>query len=318
MKHKQEDNSISSTYTRHLVRGNVTGNLGINSALRFSAVYGENVDRFQVLRKLQKENTFRFWWYLIFGLASILCLVFQPASWLSVIEIFVLMVNIDLVSRGNVAGLYVAILDCLLYIVISSFSGLWGEVIKIAGIYIPLNIVAIVNWTKNIKAQKSGSYKKSTIQIRKLTAKGWTICAISFAVLLVAGYFFLKWLNTTSLILSTLAFSVGIINKYLSGQRYLESYPVNIAANIISAILWISTFVATQNPNAIVPILMKLASLVDGIYGFILWKGMYRQEKVNGGKILAKREVNIKKVIKLRRMYKKLYWKTDANNKSHK
>lgn len=312
MKHKEE-NSLSDNYTRHLIRGNVTGNLGINSALRFSAIYGEGVDRMQVLRRLHKENTFRFWWYLIFGLASIVCLICQPASWLSVIEIFILMVNIDLVARGKVAGLYVAIVDCIFYIVISSFSGLWGEVIKMACIYIPLNVVAIISWSKNLKAQKKGTNSNMTIQIRRLNAKGWIICAIGFLVLTVGGYFFLGWLNTTSLIMSTLAFSMGIINKCLSGQRYLESYPVNIANNIISTTLWLTTFIITNNPTAIVPILMKLASLVDSIYGYILWKGMYRAEKVNGGKILSKREVNIKRVIKLRRMYKNLYWKSDTH-----
>ncbi len=310
MKHNDE-NSISSNYTRHLIRGNVTGNLGINSALRFSAIYGEDVDRMQVLHKLHKENTFRFWWYLIFGLSAIVCLILEPASWLSVIEIFILMINIDLVARGKVAGLYVAIVDCIFYIVISSFSGLWGEVIKMACIYIPLNIVAIISWSKNLKKQKNNSKQNMTIQIRRLNAKGWIVCAVGFVVLAVGGYFFLKWLDTTSLIMSTLAFAIGIINKVLSGQRYLESYPVNIVTNIISTALWITTFITTKNPTAIVPILMKLASLVDGIYGYILWKGMYRAEKVNGGKILSKRKINIKKVIKLRRMYKKLYWRDD-------
>lgn len=310
---QKEETSLSDNYTRHLIRGNVTGNLGINSALRFYAIYGEGVDRMQVIRKLHKENTFRFWWYLIFGLASIICLICEPASWLSVIEIFVLMINIDLVARGKVAGMYLGIVDCIFYIIVSSLSGLWGEVFKMACINIPLNIVAIINWTKNIKAQKNGESSNSKIQIRRLNSKGWIICSVGFVVIVVAGYFVLGWLGTTSLIVSALSLAMGIIYKCLSGQRYLESYLVNIANNIISTILWITTFITTQNPTAIVPILMKLASLIDGIYGYILWKGMYREEKVNGGKILSKREINIKRVIKLRRMYKNLYWKDSSH-----
>lgn len=310
---KKINSNISDNYTRHLIRGNVTGNLGINSALRFSAVYGEGIDRFQVLRSLQKENTFRFWWYLIFGLLSIACLIYQPASWLSVIEIFVLMVNIDLVSRGHVVGLYLGIVDCVLYIIISSLSGLWGEVIKMGFIYIPLNIVAIINWTKNLKSQKGNKYSKKSIQIKRLDAKGWTICAAALLALGIAGYFFLGWINTTTLILSTITFAFGIVNKYLSSQRYLESYALNIVTNIISTALWTTTFITTLSPTALVPILFKLASLTDGIYGYILWKGMYKSQKVNGGKILSKRKVNIKRVIKLRRMYKNLYWKQSVD-----
>ena len=303
-----EKNNYSENYTRHLVRGNVTGNLGINSALRFSAVYGEGVDRLQVLRKIEKENRFRFWWYLVFGLCSIACLIWQPAGWLSVLEVFVLMVNIDLVARGKVSGLYVAIFDCLLYIAICSISGLWGEVIKMVAIFIPLNILGIVNWTKNIKAQRKNKHESSSIQIRRLGAKGWLICAILLVVLAVAGYFFLKLLNTTSLIISSISFSIGIIYKYLSGQRYMEGYVISMVSNIISLALWITTFVSSGNPTAMVQIVAMLACMTDGIYGFILWNGMYRKEKINGGKILSKRKMNIKRVIKLRRMYKSLYW----------
>ena len=308
MRNIRERNNISENYTRHLVRGNVTGNLSINSALRFSAVYGEGIDRLQVLRTLQRENQFRFWWYLIFGLCALGCLIWQPSSWFAALEIFVLMVNIDLVARGKVAGVYVAILDCIIYIIICSLSGLWGEVIKMAAIFIPLNIVAIVNWTRNIKDQKTSKYEASTIQIRRLNAKGWGISALAFIALGVVGYFFLKLLNTTSIIISSISFAIGIIYKYLSGQRYMEAYVLSIVSNIISIVLWVATFVSTGDSSAVIPIVSMVVCLTDGIYGLILWNSMYRRDKVNGGKILSKRKVNIKRVIKLRRMYKNLHW----------
>lgn len=305
--------NYSENYTRHLVRGNVRGNLSINSALRYSAVYGDGVDRLRVLRNLQRENTFRFWWYLIFGLLAIACIIWQPSAWLPAIEIFVLMINIDLVARGKVAGIYVAILDCIIYVIVCSLSGLWGEVIKMVAIFIPLNIVAIVNWTRNIKDQKTSKYEAKAIQIRRLSAKGWGLCALSFVGIAIVGYFFLKLLNTTSLIISSISFSIGILYKYLSGQRYMESYAFSISSNIISIALWAVTLISSGDISAVVPMITMLTSLTDGIYGIILWNNMYRREKVNGGKILVKRKVNIKRVIKLRRMYKNLYWKQSVD-----
>ena len=306
-------NDYSDSYTRHLVRGNVTGNLGINSALRFSAVYGQGVDRLQVLRTLQKENKFRFWWYLLFSIATIACLIWQPAGWFSVIEVFVLMVNIDLVARGKVAGLYIAILDCILYIVICSMSGLWGEVIKMVAIFIPLNIMGVINWTKNLKSKQKNKYDSQSIQIRRLSTKGWIISAVVLVVLAIAGYFFLGWLGTTSLIVSSISFAISIVYKYLSGQRYMEGYVISMVSNVISIVLWVSAFIATQEPNAMVQIIAMVACLTDGIYGYILWRGMYRKEKINGGKVLSKRKINIKRVIKLRRMYKNLYWNQSSD-----
>ena len=62
-----------------------------------------------------------------------------------------------------------------------------------------------------------------------------------------------------------------------------------------------------------VQIIAMVACLTDGIYGYILWRGMYRKEKINGGKVLSKRKINIKRVIKLRRMYKNLYWNQSSD-----
>lgn len=297
-------NSISQNYTRNLVRGNVTGNLSINSALRFANIYGSE-DRLSVLKKIQKEKIFRFWWYLIFSIAAVVSLFFFPSSYLSVIEVFVLMLNIDLVSRGKVIGIYIGILDCIFYIAICSMSGLWGEVIKMAIINIPLNIVAIVNWTKNLKKQSGGS--EQTIEIKKLTKKSYIVCISAFVVSGVAGYFFLKFLNTTSLIISSVSFAIGIISKVLNGQRYMEAYVVSIIGNIISLALWFS-IALSGSADAPVQIIMALANLSNGIYSYFLWKDMYRKRKVNGGKLLAKRQVKINRVIKLRRTYKNLYW----------
>jgi nicotinamide mononucleotide transporter PnuC len=192
--------------------------------MRFSAIYGEGVDRIEVLRKIQKENTFRFWWYIIFGLAAIICLAIWPASWLSCIKVFVLMINIDLVARGKVVGIYVGILDCLIYVVICSASGLWGEIIKTCCINIPLNIVAIISWTKNIKAQSKNKVKSQTIEIKRLKPKDYAIWLTVFVVTAVLGYFGLGLLNTTSLVISCVSLAIGVLSKTLSGLRYMESY----------------------------------------------------------------------------------------------
>ena len=300
-----EKSTLSSNYTRHLISGNVTGNLGINSAVRFSSIYGEGVDRLQVLKTLQKENTFRFWWYLIFSIATIVAFAFNPSAWLSVIEVFILMVNIDLVARGKVIGIYIGILDCIIYMIICYMAGLWGEILKMAIINIPLNIVAIVSWTKNIKKQ---SAVNSSLEIRRLNLKSTLIWIAVFCGSAVGGYFLLGALGTTSLIISSVSFAIGVISKILNGQRYMESYQVSMVGNIISLALWISTLIVAPNADATVQIILYLATLTNNIYSYALWRGMYRKRTVNGGKILARRKVKINRVIKLRRMYKNLYW----------
>ncbi len=302
-------NRRGRTYSRHLIKGNVTGNLGINSAVRFQSIYGEGVDRIQVIRNLRREHVFRFWWYcLSIAMTIVFLILFPKTTWLAAIQLPVLMLNIDLVSRGKVLGIYFGILDCIIYIVICSLSGLWGEVIKMAAINIPLNIVAIISWTKNLKAQKTGKYDEKTIEVKKLTPKKWAIYIFVFVVMLVAGYFLLKFLNTSSLIISTIVFAIGVIVKILSSGRYMESYLMYIISQVLQIVMWISMMVTTSFGNYAQNMLVCVACLTDGIYGYYLWKSMYRKNTINGGVILNKRKVNIKKVIKLRRMYQNLYW----------
>ena len=306
-----ETRDYSSNYSRRLIRGDVKGNLGINSAVRFSAIYGEGVDRLQVLRTLQKENTFKFWWYLIFGLSAIVCLIIDPSSWLSVIELFVLMVNIDLVSRGNVIGIYIGILDCLIYIVICYLSGLWGEIFKMMLINIPLNIVSIISWTKNLKKQNQGTYSKKSIEIKRLSTKGWLIWISVFLVVATVAFFILRLDKTTAIItviISALSLGIGVLSKVLNGQRYMEAYIFSIVGNVVSMMLWTATLITAFSGDAVVQVILYLASFFNNVYGFILWKNMYRTKNVNGGKILSMRKIKISRVIKLRRMYKNLYW----------
>ena len=313
-----KENNLSESYSRHLIRGSVRGNLGINSAVRYSAIYGEGIDRLEVLRRINKENKFRFWWYIIFSVLAVACLCIwhdSLSSWLSVLETFVLMINIDLVSRGKVAGIYVGIADCILYIIISAFTGLWGEVIKMCVINIPLNIVAIISWSKNLKKQKTASKyaEQKSIDVKRLTYKGWLVNAAVFAVTAVVGYFFLGWLGTTSLIISAISLAIGVLSKVLSGWRYMESYIVSIVGNLISLALWASVLIEIITSGAAVSeqpvqILNVFVALSSNIYSYFLWRGMYRKRVVNGGTLLNMRPVKIKKVVKLRRIYRELYW----------
>ena len=306
--------NLSNAYSKNLIRGNVTGNLGITSAVRYKAIYGEDVNKYDALRMLHRENTFRFWWYLLASIATLVNIIIYPESWLASLEIFTLMLNIDFVCRGKVIGIYLGILDCIFYIVVCSLSGLWGEVIKMCAISIPFNVVAIISWTKNIKKKTTGSGDDaSRIEIRKMTAKTYLICFSVLAAGLVGGYFLLDALGTSSIIISTISLAVGIVYKFLSSFRYKESYYWAIITCLIGTALWVSMIFIKGPATAIAPTIMYLANLSNSIYGLIFWNGLYREKSINGGRLLAKRKIRIKNIIKLRRMYKNLYFKEQVN-----
>ena len=311
----KEDIDISNKYSRKLISGKVTATAGIRNPHNLSMVYGHAANRIEVLRALEKQNKFRLIWYSIFIILGAVCLFIEPKSWFYVLDLYVLLFNIDLASQGKLIGVHLGILECFMYAYISYVSGLYGEIIKMLAISVPLNIFTVISWTKNLKEQKNTSYKSdndSAVIIRKLDKKTLTWLPLILIALYVGSYFGLKALNTSALIFSAGALACSIFNKILNGLRFKESWIFGIISSIISTIMWVEVFIASLvsgfNIMEIPVILSMIACLTNSFYGYSMWKSMYRKIAVNGGEILAMRKIKINRIIKLRRQYQKLIW----------
>jgi len=308
----------NNNYSRKLISGKVTATEGVRSFDNLHLSYGSpEANRYDILRALQKETRFKIAWYIIFLAAMVVCLILEPKSWFMVLETVIVMINMDLVSRGKLIGIYIGIIDCLLYLYIAYTSGLYGEMIKMCAINIPLNIFAIVSWTKNLRAQKKAKYgeqKENTVVIRKLKKKSYIWIPFVIAALYVASFFGLQALGTNALFLSAAVLVFTIFSKVLSGFRYKENYLFSLFAGILSTFMWLQVIILSSKSGEGVnlvelPMLFNtLAMVTNDIQGYIMWKGMYRKIAVNGGEIFAMRKLNVKKIIKLRHTYQKLYW----------
>ena len=323
----QEEFNISKKYSRKLISGKVTATAGIRNPHNFTMVYGPAANRIEVLRALEKQSKFRLIWYSIFFILGLACLIAEPKSWFYVLDLFVLLFNVDLASQGKIVGVYIGILECFMYVYISFISGLYGEVIKMLVINVPLNIFTIINWTKNLKEQKINANKSTknekTVIIRKLNKKSILWIAPTLIVLYIASFFGLKLLGTSALIFSAGALACTIFNKILNGLRFKESWIFGIISSIISTGMWATVMFSNINTTGIslmeLPVILSmLACLTNSFYGYMMWKSMYRKIAVNGGEILAIRKIKINKIIKLRRRYHKLFWnkEIDTNKNS--
>ena len=144
--------------------------------------------------------------------------------------------------------------------------------------------------------------------------------ALIFIGLYVGSYFGLRALGTNVLILSTLSFVLMIFTKLLNGLRYLESWICDILACFSNLVLWaIVIFTNTQsgfNLTELPVLAIQLALLSNAIFAFIMWKIMYRKVAVDGkGMLYQKRELNINKIITLKRQYQKLYWNKEVDER---
>ena len=150
----KEPLNVSEQYSRKLISGRVTATAGIRNPHNLNMVYGVGANRIEMLRLLEKQSLFNIFWYIIFIIAGIVCLILEPKSWFLVLDLYVVMVNIELVSRGKLIGVYIGIFECFMYAYICFGSALYGEIIKMLVINVPLNILTLVSWTRNLKQQK--------------------------------------------------------------------------------------------------------------------------------------------------------------------
>lgn len=310
----------SESYSQKLILGKVTATEGVHNFDNMKLSYGSiGANRIDVLRALQKESRFRLIWYIVFGILSAVCVALDYKNWqawFNVCDLIILMINIDLVSRGKVVGIYLGLIECLMYVFICFKSGLYGEIIKMCAINIPLNIFSLVNWTKSLKEQKQKKYStenENTVTIKKLKPKSYVYISLISIVLYVGFFFGLKVLGTNALIFSTAVLVLTVFSKILSGLRYKENYLFSLVAGVLSTCMWVEVIITSAKSGSfdystLLMILNSLAIVTNDIQGYSIWKSMYRKVAVNGGEIFAMRKVNIKKIVKLRHRYQKLYW----------
>lgn len=304
---------LYQNYQRNLIKATVTTNVGINNPERIVKMYGTSANRVEILTRLRKYSKFTIYWYITFFLLGLVCLAIDISSWFYVVDLYVVMVNIDLVARGKIVGMYVGIFECFLYSINAINTGLWGEVIKMLCICVPLNIVSIVNWTKSLKRQKLERYssENNDIIVRKLSKK--EIVKFSFIGIAIAcGCFCLLKFGIkqeNALELGAISLTISIVSKIFTARKNMESWMLCIVNDIICLLMWgQSIIVGGFDLSQISMIVYYLACFTNDIYAYSLWKSMYRKIAVNGGKILAMRKVNIRRIIKLKRQFRNLHW----------
>ena len=93
--------------------------------------------------------------------------------------------------------------------------------------------------------------------------------------------------------------TISIVGKVLTAKRFMDSYALFIFGNVICLFMWAQTMIQTGFVlSDITMIVYYLACFTMDIYAYDLWKAMYRKVAVNGGVLLAKRKLNIKKIIR--------------------
>lgn len=308
--------NIYQNYQRNLISATVSTNFGVNNEQRLVKIYGEGVSRVDLLNKLKIQSKFTFYWFLVFTVLGLICLILDPANWFNVLDLYVVMFNIYLIARGKVIGLVIGIIECVLYSVICFQSQLFGEIIKVMLISVPLNAVSIINWVRAAKRQKKIKYvdeakRDDTDSVKRLSKKGILLYLLISVGVFGLSFVFLRFVlgQKNALILGSFSLMMTIIGKILIAQKYVDTWITFVVADFICLAMWTETLITSNFEfSNITMIVYYLACLSNDGFAFLTWKSMYRKITVNGPVFISKGAKRVNKIHKLKRMYRVMKW----------
>ena len=121
------NNSFQEHYKINLIRVMKSGTYRINNHHKLIKAYGKDSIKPSLLQKLKQQSIFYQIWFSIFILLGVILLILDPTNWLNVFDLFIVMLNIYLVAKRKVIGIYVGLLECIIYGIICLFNGFYGD-----------------------------------------------------------------------------------------------------------------------------------------------------------------------------------------------
>lgn len=171
-------------------------------------------------------------------------------------------------AKGKVEVLWLGTITSLMYAWLCFGLKLYGEVMYNILYSIPMNMLCIYNWKKNMQNGK--------VQFRTMSPRliGLSVGATAIGV---AGYMqFLKYIGGNWAFMDSLTTVVSVIGSLLYLMRYAEQWLMWVFINILQVIMWI-VVVASGEQGSLLVILMKSISVINSTYAYFCWRKMAKE-----------------------------------------
>ena len=230
-----------------------------------------NATRTNLVLAIQRSSWFERLWYPIFFLAGILCLIFiRPFNFelcFAVLSLWLYMFANNFLARGKLLGLVLSIISSVLYVVVSIFAKVYGEVIINVLLYIPLDVFAVITFKKNKNKDVD------ELDIRKTNLKSALI--ISGATILLSGVIFVILYFIPGQVyplLNTLSISLFLMALFVRNFRYKEFWWFNLLGNLLSIIMW--ALVSTSSVEMLYSLHWKAALCIELSWNSVVAKNV--------------------------------------------
>lgn len=175
-----------------------------------------------------------------------------------------------LAGKGKIYCYFFGLLGSGCYIMLSFLNNLWGNALLYLLYYIPMQIIGIFRWSKNLKKDSAEIIKSKLSTQEKIN---FLIIAIIGCLITIAILFYF---NDKSPIIDGITTFLSILGMHFTVKRLLEQWIVWIIVNGLSFIMWLILII--NGAKAYSTLVMWGTYFVLAIYFYIVWKKELKQQ----------------------------------------
>lgn len=169
-----------------------------------------------------------------------------------------------LAGKGRVICYLFGITATCCYSYLAYDNQIYGNFLLNTGYYLPMQIIGIFAWNKNLKKDKKEIIKTKLSKKERLILTGITT---KLCIVMVA---FLKSSNDMTPGLDGITTILSVLGMYLTVKRCIEQWLVWIIVNSLAIIMWLK--VSLSNHETYSTAIVWSIYLIMGIYFYFQWR----------------------------------------------
>jgi nicotinamide mononucleotide transporter len=174
-------------------------------------------------------------------------------------------------GKGKISCYFFGVMGSACYGYLSWKSALYGNLLLYVCYYIPMQILGIFQWKKNLNKNTNEIIKTALSQKALIT-----VTAVSLIACLVT-IFILKSCHDGNCVIDGITTVLSVVGMFLTVKRNIEQWVVWIIVNGLSLIMWIN--IVIHGMKAYSTVIMWAVYFVLAIYFYIQWNKELKTQK---------------------------------------
>lgn len=198
--------------------------------------------------------------YIFFSAVCVSCVILAivlKLHWLTTISCLSGILYVVFLSDRSILNFIVGFISSTTYIFVSFHAKLYGEVIFYLFIDLPMIFISFYMWKKNMCSELR-------VQSRKLNIKSIVLISIISIFSIYIYALFLKSIGGVNVVVDSISTIISFIATILMALRYREQWFMWLIVNLVSIIMWATTF-------DLLMLIMSISCFISCFIGFINW-----------------------------------------------